>query len=473
MQPLPSQAAMLTLTAQHAGSRAMVIDAAWRTELPVDAGVLASAAADALAETEAAALGIVVDGEPRFVSAERAPVRVESFASERAYRAWRAAGTLPLDGGPLVRVAIVQVGGAHLVRVLAHHAVLDGYAVTRVFRRIVARLRAAQADGATLPVERLGDLTGLAAATAPARPPDTAFWSAATDGVGDPGREIAFVDRVAPPASHPVQHRARLTVPGIVDRREWPAEAVAVVAAYTARYLGAAEAHVGVTASLRRTALERATPVQWTAVVPTRLTVPRDATPAALAGEVRRWLTEAADRIAAGQRPENLITSVPAAWRTGRLYGPIVNVLPDVRTAGWSLDVAAWGPVADCLLSVYPEADADLVVDGVFHPALYDAAGAAAHVDAIAAFLRAALAAPDRPLPAVVARPVDPDRIAVPGGWAVPERMRSALVAAGFAADAVEVRTGPPVTVVLRGVDPARLAGARAVLPPGVRVRRA
>ena len=54
-----------------------------------------------------------------------------------------------LDGGPLVRATVARVGGAHVVRLLAHHAVLDGYAVTRVFRRIVARLRA---EGAA-PVE--------------------------------------------------------------------------------------------------------------------------------------------------------------------------------------------------------------------------------------------------------------------------------------------------------------------------------
>ncbi|MCA4993194.1 hypothetical protein HWD35_00595 [Tsukamurella tyrosinosolvens] len=471
MQPLPSQVAMLQLAAQHPGSRALVIDAAWRTELPVDVDALARAATAALAETEAAAIGVDLDAGPRFVAAARAPVGVERFASEAAYRAWRAAGSLPLDGGPLVRATVARVGGAHVVRLLAHHAVLDGYAVTRVFRRIVARLRA-EADGAPLPPERLGDLAALAAAAAPLRAPDGAFWSAATDGVGDAGHEIAFVDRVAPPSGEPRQHRARVAAAGVVDRREWPAQAVGTVAAYTARYLGTADAYVGVTGALRRSVLERATPVQWMAVVPTRVDVPPGATPAALGADVQRWLAAASARIAAGERPEGLLTTVPAAWRTGRLYGPIVNVLPDVRTEGWSLDVAAWGPVGDCLISVYPEPGDELVVDGVFHPELYDAAQAAEHVDAIAALLGATLTAPHAPLPAVAARPADPDRIPVPGGWAVPARMRAALAGAGFPADVVELRTEPPVTVVLHGVDPERLPDARAVLPPGVRVRR-
>ena len=461
---------MLQLAAQRPSARSLVIDAAWRTELPIDTAALTRAATAALAEAEAAAVGAVVDDGVRLVATRPAPVEVQRFASEEAYRAWRAGGTLHLDGGPLVRATIARIGGAHVVRVLAHHAVLDGYAVTGVFRRIVARV-SAEADGAPLPHERLGDLAALAAETAPQRPPDTAFWSAATDGVGEPGLEIALAERTAAPSDSPRQHRARIAAPGVAGRRSWPAEAVGTVAAYTARHLGTADAHVGVTAGLRRTALERATPVQWMAVVPTRLAVPAEATPASLATEVRGWLAAASERIARGERPEDLLTAVPAAWRTGRVYGPIVNVLPDVRTDGWSLDVAAWGPVADCLISVYSEPGDDLVVDGVFHPDLYDAASAAAHVDAIADLLGAALAAPSAPLPAVPARPVDPARVAVPGGWVVPARIRAALAAAGFPAHDVELRTAPPVTVVLRGVDPARLPDARAVLPPGVRVR--
>lgn len=462
---------MLQLTAQHPGARSLVIDAAWRSDLPIDTEALARAATGALAETEAAEIGAtVVDGGARLVAARPAPVGVERFGTEEAYEAWRSGGTLQVDGGPLVRASIVRVRDDLVVRLLAHHAVLDGYAVTRVFRRIVARLHA-EADGSPLPLERLGDLAALAARAAPLRPPDAAFWSAATDGVGGPGREIAFVDLTAPPSDRPRQHRARFAAPGIADRRTWPAEAVGTVAAYTARYLGTDDAHVGVTAGLRRTALERATPVQWTAVVPARLDVPPDATPATLAADVRRWLAAASERIAGGERPEQLLAAVPAAWRTGRLHGPIVNVLPDVRTEGWSLDVTAWGPVTDCVISVYPEPGDELVVDGVFHPGLYDAARAAAHVEAVAALLGAALAAPDAPLPAVSARPVDPDRIAVPGGWAVPARIRAALVAAGFPAAGVELRTAPAVTVVLHGADPARLPDARAVVPPGVRVR--
>ncbi|TWS24663.1 hypothetical protein FK268_05275 [Tsukamurella sputi] len=472
MQPLPSQVAMLQLAAQHAGARALVIDASWRTAQPIDTAAIVRAATQALAEVEAAGVGAIIGDGVRFVPADRAPVTVEDFASGDAYRAWRGEGTLLLDGGPLVRVAVVTLGTDHCVRVLAHHAVLDGFAVTRLFRRIVERLDA-EAAGAPLPYARCGDLAALAAAAPSLRPPDPLFWSAATEDLGAPGHEIAFTVRPAPPADHPLQHRVTFSAPTAVHRRSWPGEAAAVVAAYTARHLGTETASVGVIANLRRTDLERATPVQWMAAVPTRLDVPADATPAALAADLYRWLGAAAERIATGERPEQLATAVPAAWRAGRLFGPIVNILPDVGVPGWTLDVAAWGPVSDCLFSVHPVGEGEFVVDGVFHPDLYDAAGAAAHVQAVAGALAAALAAPDEPLPPIPARAVDPDRVAVPGGWIVPGRVRAALAAAGFPDERVELLTEAPVTVVLRGVEPEELPRARAVLPPGVRVRRA
>lgn len=448
-----------------------MIDAAWRTSRPFATAALVRAAEGALAETEAAGMGAIVGGGVRFVPADRAPVVVEEFATEGAYREWRATGALSLDGAPLVRASVVRRGADHCVRLLVHHAILDGYAVARLFRRIVERLDG-EAAGGRVPLARRGDLAALAAVTPSLRPPDLAFWAAATEGLGAPGHAIAFTDRTAPPADHPLQYRVTLSAPATARRRSWPGEAVAVVAAYTARHLGSTAAHVGMTASLRRTDLERATPIQWMAAVPTRLAVPDDATPAGLAADLRRWLAAATERIATGERPEQLATAFPAAWRTGRLFGPIINVLPDVQVPGWTLDVAAWGPVADCLFSVHPVREGELVVDGVFHPDLYDAAEAAAHVDAVAALLTTALAAPDAPLPPIPARAADPDRVAIPGGWIVPARIRAALEAAGFPGDVVEVRTEAPVTVVLHGVGPERLPEARAVLPPGLRVRR-
>lgn len=462
---------MLQLASQHPGGRALIIDTEWRTATDVDTTELVRAVAGTLEEVEAAAVGAVIapDGTVRLVATHRAPVERRE-ETEDGYRAWRAAGTLPLDGGPLVRASVVRIGNEHVVRLLVHHAVLDGYAATRIFRRIVERLAAAPR---ALSFERRGDLVALAAATAPALAPDPAFWAAATDGLGAPGRPVSFADRTAPPDDRPLRVRTSVAAAGVIGRRSWPVEAVATIAAYTARHLGTPDARIGVPATLRRTPLERATPTQWMTVLPTRLAVPDDATPAGLAAELRRWLDAAAARVRAGERPEQLATAVPAAWRTGRVFGPLVNVLPDLRLTGWSLDVTAWGPVSDCLFSVYPVEGDRLVVDGVFHSRLYGAREASAHVEAVAALLGAALAAPDAPFPPVPVRPVDPDRVAVPGGWIAPGGLLAALAAAGFPSETVELRLDAPVTVVLRGASAEQLPAARAVVPPGVRVRRA
>ncbi|MGZ9826246.1 hypothetical protein ACXYTP_04970 [Tsukamurella ocularis] len=474
MQPLPSQTALLQSAAHHPGGRALVIDAVLWTTFQGESDALARAMAETLAETETAGVGAVLapDGSVRLVAADRAPVTVRAFGDEDELRRWRARGALALDGGPLVRATVVRRGSEHGVRLLAHHALLDGYSCIRLFRRLADRL-AAEDAGATLPFARRGDLAALAAAAAPLRAPDPAFWAVATEGLGEPGHEIAFTDRTAPPVDHPLQYRTTVPASDFLARRSWPEEAVGTVAAYVARHLGTDVAQVGVTAALRRTALERATPTAWVAVVPTRLAVPDDATPVSLAGDLRRWLDAAAERIATGERPEQLLTTIPAAWRTRRVFGPVINVLPDLGLPGWSLDVTAWGPVPDCLLSVYPDRNGEVIVDGVFHPDLYDAEQAAAHVEAIAALVPAALARPNAPLPPIPARPVDPDRVAVPGGWVSPGRLRAALDAAGFTAEEAELRLRTPATVVLHGVGADRVPSARAVVPPGVRVRRA
>ncbi|WP_165824621.1 hypothetical protein [Tsukamurella pulmonis] len=472
MQPLPSQVAMLRLTAQHPQGRTLVIDAAWRTAAPVETADLVRAAQEALFETEAAAIGAepVPGGGVRLVPTAPAPVAVHDVADEDDLRRWRVSGTLALDGSPLVRVAIVRCAGDHVLRVLAHHAVLDGYGVTLIVRRILERLEALGA-GRPLPLSRLGDLAALTAASAPLRDPDPAFWAAATEGVGRPGHEIALAERTGAPAESPLQYRLRIPAAAFRARRSWPAEAAATVAAYVARYLGTEAAHVGVTAALRSTDLERATPTYLVAVVPTRLHVPDGATPVSLAADLKSWLGAAVPRIAAGERPEQLLASTPAGWRTGRLYGPVVNVVPFAGVAGWSLDIVAWGPVSDSLITVHPGSDDDLLVVGVFHPELYDADGAAAHVEAIAALLSAALADPAAPLPPIAAKPVAPDRVPIPGGWVTPAGLRAALGSAGFAAEQVNLRLETPVTVELIGAGPERLPQARAVLPPGVRVR--
>ncbi|GAA1077821.1 hypothetical protein [Tsukamurella spumae] len=472
MQPLPSQLAMLRLEAQNPGSAALRIEAAWRTSERVDEHALVRAAAGALDETEVAGLGARhgADGVVGFVPAPRSAIDVRAFDTESEYRAWRAAPVPSPDGAALVGIAVVRVGTDHVFVVRAHHAVLDGYGLELLARRVLQRYPR-EVAGLPLPHVGLGSLEEVAAQVAPARLPDLTFWSGATDGVGQPGREIAFTPRAAPQAERPLLYRESIRVPGLHDRAAWPSEAVGTVGAYTARYLGTTDARIGVVLALRRTPAQRATPVQWMAVVPMRLEVLADSTPAALGGRVNRWLTAAGKRVADGERPEELLTALPAAWRTGRLYGPAVNVLPYVRHEGWTVDVGAWGPVEDCLFNIWPGPDDELVVEGAFHPELYTPERARGHVEALTALLTVSLASPFHPFATIPKKPIAADRIAVPGGWISPAELQGALASAGFTSHETELLTTEPVTVVLRGVAPHRLLAARAVLPPGVRLR--
>ncbi len=405
----------------------------------------------------------------RLVGVPPAPVEVRAFADEHAYRAWLEAfrdEPLLYDGSPLCRAAVATVGGDGVVVLRAHHGVLDGYGLTTVFRRIADRYAGAAADDGPV-----GDVEALRGAAPSGPDPDPAFWARALDGIADPGREIAFTDRVAEPTAAPLRYAARVDGHALRARRSWPAEAAATVGAYVAGHLGTDDAVIGVVAALRRSAAERSTPVQWMAVIPSRIRVSGSG-PAEAGAALTRWLDAAATRVRRGERPEQLRAVVPAAWRTGRTHGPIVNVLAFVGDPPWSLEVSAWGPIEDCLVTVLPADAGGLIVDGVFHPDLYDGATARAHVEGIAALLAAALPDPALPFSAhpVAARPADPDRVPVPGGFVVPARIREALAAAGLG-DA-EIRTGPALTVVLAGADEAALARARAVLPAGVRLRR-
>ncbi|GAB3135056.1 hypothetical protein GCM10027289_28040 [Tsukamurella serpentis] len=472
MRPLPSQLAMLRLAGQLPGTAALDLMAAWSLSVPVDEALLLRAVEDTVAETQACSIGAMrtAAGTVELRTADPAPVHVRHFDTDEQFRDHLDGPPLPLDGSALFRAMIAKVGPTQRVVLHAHHAVLDGYGVTLVFRRIHQRYTAAL-GGSPLPLRRLGDLDEVAAGAATLRAPDLAFWGRAIDGVAALGEEISFGPAPARPAERPLRHRIVVDVGDSLARAAWPSEAAATVAAYTVGHLGTRTARIGVVAALRRTPAERTTPMQWMAALPTRVDISADTTPARAGEQVRHWLDEAALRVAAGERPEQLMTDVPAAWRTGRLYGPTVNVLPYAGSTPWSLDVLAWGPVTDCLINILRRRDGELTVDGAFHPDLYSPQQAAEHIDAIGELLAAALPRPDRPFDRVAPRPVDPDRIAVPGGWVVPDRIRSALSGAGFAADEIELHTGPGMTVVVHTQDSERLSAARDVVPPGVRVR--
>lgn len=472
VEPLPSQVDLLRWGVVDGESPAPKVVSVWRRPPPTDRAALVGAVTAAIGDVECFALGAVLEGlVPRLVAVAPAELEVLSF-DEQGFAVWLAAEKATparFDGTPLTRVAVIDVGAEHYVVIQVHHGVLDGYGVVAFMRRIQQRY-AATVEGRPQPSERLGDLVGLRAEASAAAAPDPEFWADVLDGLAEPGREIAFTPRVDAHPPIPLEIRFDVGVRDLTGLRDWPGCAIGIVAAYVARYLGSPDAVLGVVATMRQTALEKSTPIQLATVIPTRFRFDESTTALDAAAQLRDWFARAKPRVRAGERPERLLQSSPAGWRTGRTHGPVVNVLPFLSDIPGDVVTAAWGPVNDVLISLAAVADDRIRIDARFNPNLYSEQEMTAHARAVGDLLVAALADPDRPLAdhPIPVRQVDGDRIAIPGGYASSARIRADLAAAGLTD--VDVRTDPALVVVLPD-DGDALARARAVLPPGVRIR--
>ncbi|MFC7755253.1 hypothetical protein [Tsukamurella soli] len=170
------------------------------------------------------------------------------------------------------------------------------------------------------------------------------------------------------------------------------------------------------------------------------------------------------DGLAAGRkrrnRAEDLMSALPFAWRAGRLHGPTVNVVPFLGTTvgGWTTEVAAWGPVEDCMIIVSGDPDTDLCVTLTFNPDLYSAAEAREHTDRLTGWLGRVLTDPGRRLDVVglltdderavhaaLAGPAATDPAPSAPRWGEPTTAADLAAAAG--------RPGARVTVTVGGFD--------------------
>lgn len=474
MSTLPSQVALLNQGASTDAPSAFVIAASWRRTGPVDMNALVQAVTETVPETEVLGLGALrTDTGAHLVPAEPRPVSCQAFAEESQFRDWLSAeadSAFAFDGSALSRVYVIEVGSDRLVLIRAHHAVIDGYGLTLVMRRIAERYHA-RLRGEVLPHRLLGDLGALAARSASLGEPDPVFWSSAIGRVGEPGWSVSLTTKVAQPADRPIRHRVVVDAPPLERLSNWPLIAVAAAGAYVAGYLRAEDVTVGVASSLRHSGIARRTPVQWMAVIPTHIDYSGGVTASEVAERIRTWLAAASARVLAGERPERLLTDTPAAWRVGRTYGPTINVVPYRGGTGWDTEVHAWGPVEDCLINVI-EGQGRLVIDCLFHRALYGREESALHVEGIADLITASLATPNSvfDLGAIPCAGAS-ERIAIPGGFVVGSEVRRLLNGAGVDGDSAELDTSRGLTVGLRA-GTAELDLARAVLPPGVRIRQ-
>jgi hypothetical protein len=315
---------------------------------------------------------------------------------ERAFRAWLSrAVAVPFElvGSPLLRQTVAIVDDRVAYVAIAHHMVIDGFGAALVQRRLVA-VFAALTAGADIPANPFATLTELAAAVRTPSPEDLPYW---TDYLNDGPPILSFSADVAAPA--PAAITCDTVIFGVRRHGQmWTRLMIAAIAAYVTRYTGMDEAVVGVPVSNRRNHVERRTPAMLMTVMPLRVPVDRADSLRVVARNVGRTMAALSRQTL--QRSETLRHAVPSAWRSGRLHGPIANIVPfevesPSRDMKCTVEILNHGPVEDVSLLVAPGSGTDVRVELTMNPRLYTEAEAEEHMGRLAVWLQAASDDPD------------------------------------------------------------------------------
>lgn len=375
-------------------------------------------------------------------------IEVLGFASDpdpvAAFETWlehSVAVPFTLVGSPLLRQAVATVGHRVAYVAIAHHMVIDGYGAALLQRRLVA-VYMARRHGLPLPAATFGTLAELIGSVRTPEPDDLRGW---TEYLADGPDLLSFSDDVAPPG--PVPLIRRIVVRDVRRHGQiWTRLMIAGVAGYVARYTGMDEVVVGVPVSNRRNHAERRTPAMLMTVIPLRVQVPRTAGAREIAQRVGTMMMELSRK--PPQRAETLREVVPAAWRSGRLHGPIANIVPfeveiPDRSAPCSVEILNHGPVEDVSVLVAPVGDKDVRVELSMNPRLHTDKEADDHCDRLVRWMQAIADDPDRPLRETPFLTPDEQRVHreiteetgedVPLTWDSPTTATSLAAAAGFA----------------------------------------
>ncbi|PXW35270.1 UNVERIFIED_CONTAM: condensation domain-containing protein [Williamsia faeni] len=310
-------------------------------------------------------------------------------APETAFAAWLDAAVMVpfvMVGSPLLRhtVAIVDDRVAYVA--IAHHMVIDGYGAALLQRRLVAVYMAHQ-RGEPVPAAPFGSLRELVSSVRIPDVDDVRRW---TDYLAEGPACVSFSDETA--SSAPVPINRQFVVTGVRRHGQiWTRLMIAAIAAYVARFTGMGEAVVGVPVSNRRNHVERRTPAMLMTVLPLRVEVSRSASPKELAHRVGRELMALSRK--PPQRSEVLREAVPAVWHSGRLHGPIVNILPfeievPDRSAPCRIEILNHGPVEDVSVLVAPTGVGDVRVELSMNPRVYDGILADQHIARLKSWLQ-------------------------------------------------------------------------------------
>ncbi|MEW1601535.1 amino acid adenylation domain-containing protein, partial [Streptomyces sp. NPDC093808] len=274
-----------------------------------------------------------------------------------------------------------------------HHVISDGAGAGIAVRRAAAIYTALlegrdPAEGALRPFRELLDEQTAYRASDDFRA-DRAYWRERMAGRPAPA---ALVERSAPPCAP--AHRRTAYLSGEAEsgmravartaRSSWPAAFVAGAAAYLHRMTGADDLVLGFPVTARTGSASDAVPGMVSNVVPLRLRVD----PGLTYGELTaRVAAEMKDAVRHQRYPEADLARDLGLSAGGRLYGPVVNVMPfgqDFSFGGLpgSLHSLAVGPVADLSIASYggrpgQRGAIKVVVDG--NPALYSDGELAGH----------------------------------------------------------------------------------------------
>ncbi|WP_342671919.1 amino acid adenylation domain-containing protein [Micromonospora rosaria] len=403
----------------------------WRGEVveihgPVDVPLFRRAAELLIAEDETTRLRIVEtpDGPRQFLGAA-APVRTLDVSGEAdpwqaVLRHTRDEVGRPVDlaTGPNVTTTLFQAGGDRFYWArVGHRCVQDGPGALVTVRRLAALYTALVTGGDPgAPLPGLGALlTAQEAYHRSARfAEDRRYWRDRLAGLAEP---VTLAGRMASAGGVRLRHVRKLSV-AHTDRLfegahrhgvRWSAVVLAATALYLARSTGAREVVLGVPVPVRYGDEVAATAGAVSTVLPVRLTVDP-------AGSVAGLLRHTGDRLAEALRHqrygiERMSRDRGAVHPDRRLYGPLVDVVPDsdgIAFAGARATVRSItdGPVDDVSFVVQDRrgVGAGLRLDLAANPALYTGAALAAHAEGFVGVLdRLAAAEPQAPQAAIVA----------------------------------------------------------------------
>lgn len=361
---------------------------AWYSGEQLTEQILTDAILHGVRETDTLLMkfGVDEDGNwyQQFDSAEEIPMvridlsgEVDPRAAAREIADREVRRVLQISGTELPFRLILFVLGEHSFGwfLVCHHIVIDGYGAN-LLRSRVGEILAALVGGTEVPESRLGRIADLIAAVPDQDPADLEFWREHLDGAPE---VISFADRVVPPA--PLHEMIDVLTPHFVTRVaetldgvNWAHVAAAAAIGYVSVLVENAAVVVGLPVTGRFTPEEKVTPSQSMGALPLHLTVDHSAP---LPDLVRRFQTTfRSTRSHQRQAPHTLRAELPVAWRTGRIYGPMVNVIPfEVpSTAGGletGLEVIDQGPIDDLAMTMIPGPDNGIRTKFLFNPDLY------------------------------------------------------------------------------------------------------